>query len=65
KFLTEPYCYTEEKECQSRSSLLLFYKNAQTGILFTSVVKQGNAAALGSGVWPSAAVCHPQDKGFT
>jgi len=49
KFLTEPYCYTERKECQSRSSLLLFCKNAQTGILFTSVVKQRNAAALGSG----------------
>jgi len=64
KFLTEPYCYTEEKECQSRSSLPLLYKNVQTGILFTSVVKQENAAALGSGGWPSVAVCHPQAKAF-
>ncbi len=35
-----------------------------SGILFTSVVKQENAAALGSGEWPSVAVCHPQAKAF-
>ncbi len=31
------------------------YSNVSAGLLFTSVVKQVNAAA----------VCYPQDKGFT
>ena len=34
------------------------------GLLFTSVVKQANVAAMGSGGWLSAAVCHPHDKEF-
>ncbi|WP_262490500.1 hypothetical protein [Leeuwenhoekiella palythoae] len=32
--------------------------------IFRSVVKQAGAAALGSGGWLSAAVCHPQAKAF-
>ena len=34
----------------------------ETAYFFTSVVKQAKAAAVGSGGWPSAAVCHPHDK---
>jgi len=42
-----------------------FYFNVSIGLLFRAVVKQAGAAAVGSGGWPSVAVCHPQDKEFT
>jgi len=41
-----------------------FYFNVSTGLLFRAVVKQAGDAAVGSGGWPSAAVCHPQAKAF-
>ena len=47
------------------NSILKTANGIKNGLLFRSVVKQAGAAAVGSGGWLSAAVCHPQAKAFT